>query len=238
MSSHGPFDMIIADEPYGDTAMKWDRRVSGWAQVAADRLSPTGSMWVFGSMKSLMRLGVPAGLRYAQDIVWEKHNGTGFAADRFKRVHEHSVQFIRADAPWSKVFNEVQRIAYYGPNKHVRQRNAARGKHLGKTGDIAYEDDGFRIVRSVLKFPSVRGGKHGTEKPVSLLELLIRTSCPPGGLVGDFFAGSGAAGEAAFRCGRNYIGCEIDPAMAEVARARLAELLPAAPVLSLGERAA
>ena len=37
--------------------------------------------------------------RYAQDIVWEKHNGSGFHADRFKRVHEHAVQFYRADAP-------------------------------------------------------------------------------------------------------------------------------------------
>ena len=40
------------------------------------------------------------GWKYAQDIVWEKHNGSGFHADRFKRVHEHAVQFYRADSPW------------------------------------------------------------------------------------------------------------------------------------------
>ena len=64
------------------------------------------------------------------------------------------------------------------------------------------------------------------EKPSVLLEILIRTSCPKGGLLGDWFAGSGAAGEACRLSGRRYIGCEIDPVMAERARSRLAALLP------------
>jgi site-specific DNA-methyltransferase (adenine-specific) len=59
-----------------------------------------------------------------------------------------------------------------------------------------------------------------------LIEILICTSCPPGGLVGDWFAGSGAAGEACRLSGRRYLGCEIDGQMAERARARLAALLP------------
>jgi len=67
---------------------------------------------------------------------------------------------------------------------------------------------------------------HPTEKPSDLLEILIRTSCPPGGLIGDMFAGSGAAGEAAMRAGRNYVGCEIDVEMATKATARLDFLLP------------
>jgi hypothetical protein len=107
MADEGPFDLIIADPPYGDTSLDWDRRVFGWTQIALQRLKPTGSMWVFGSMRFMLHLGTPAGFRYAQDIVWEKHNGSGFAADRFKRVHELAVQFYRADSPWGAVFNEV-----------------------------------------------------------------------------------------------------------------------------------
>ncbi len=53
--------------------------------------------------------------------------------------------------------------------------------------------------------------------------ILIRTSCPEGGLVGDWFAGSGAACRLT---GRRYLGCEIDAAMAERARARIAAVLP------------
>src|SRR2546422_454733 len=109
MGAEGPFDLIIADAPYGDTSLGWDKRVFGWAGVALQSLKPTGSMWVFGSMRFLLHLGTPAGFRYAQDIVWEKHNGSGFATDRFKRVHEHAIQFYRAETPWSEVWNEVQR---------------------------------------------------------------------------------------------------------------------------------
>lgn len=225
MAAEGPFDMIIADPPYGDTSLAWDRRVFGWAQVALQALKPTGSMWVFGSMRFLLHLGTPPGFRYAQDVVWEKSNGTGFAADRFKRVHEHAVQFIRADSAWGGVYNDVQRAPHIGPNRSVRSRKSNRGPHVGAIANQPYVDDGTRIVRSIIPSPSVRGGIHSTQKPVSLLEVLIRTSCPKGGLVGDFFAGSGAAGEACAMSGRRYVGCEIDPEMAAKARARLASNL-------------
>lgn len=72
-------------------------------------------------------------------------------------------------------------------------------------------------MKSVIEMKSVRGWSHPTEKPVALLSILIRNSCPVGGLVGDFFAGSGAVGEATALTGRNYIGCEIDPRMAATA---------------------
>lgn len=223
LAAHGPFDMVLADPPYGDTALAWDTKVRGWEAVALSLLKPTGSMWVFGSMRYFLAEGVPAGFRMAQDIVWEKPNGSGFAADRFKRVHEHAVQFYRADAPWAGVFNSVQREpAPPGANKHVRNSRPDRVAHKGSIGAMAYHDDGMRLVRSIIKAGRAPGAIHSTQKPTSLLEVLIRTSCPPGGLVGDFFAGSGAGGEACLLAGRRYVGAEIDPDMADKARARLA----------------
>jgi len=216
----GPFDMIIADPPYGDTALAWDQKVRGWEAVALAALKPGGSLWVFGSMRYFMVEGVPRGFRLAQDIVWEKHNGSGFAADRFKRVHEHVVQFYRADAPWAGVYNDVQRVpGEVNPSKNIKSR--AAGSHLNKIGLAGYEYGPTRIARSVLKVKAPRDGKHKTQKPVELLEMLIRTSCPLAGLVGDFFAGSGAVGEERSLADRNYIGCEIDAAMASAANARL-----------------
>lgn len=225
MPANGPFDLVIADPPYGDTALDWDKKVRGWEAIALSCLKPTGSMWVFGSMRYFLAGGVPKGWRYAQDVVWEKANGTGFAADRFKRVHEHAVQLYPADALWSTVYNDVQRQPYSGPDKHVRRRNVARGIHLGAIAHSSYQDDGTRIMRSIVPVPSVRGGIHRTQKPVALLEILIRTSCPPHGVVGDFFAGSGSAGEASAISGRNYVGCEIDPVTAAAARDRLSQSL-------------
>jgi site-specific DNA-methyltransferase (adenine-specific) len=225
MAGQGPFDLIIADPPYGDTALKWDKLVKGWEAVAFTCLKPTGSMWVFGSMRYFLRTGCPEGFRIAQDVVWEKPNGSGFAADRFKRVHEHAVQFYRADAAWGEVYNDVQRVAATTQNKSVRIRRQDRAAHAGGIGVVDYVDDGTRIMKSVIRAPQVRDGSHETAKPVALLETLIRTSCPPDGLVGDFFAGSGAAGEAAGLAGRRYIGAEFDPEKAARATQRLASNL-------------
>lgn len=231
MPSEGPFDMVLADPPYGDTSLSWDRKVEGWLTPAAASLKPTGSLWVFGSLRFLMHLGADfkaAGLRYAQDIVWEKHNGSSFHADRFKRVHEHVVQFYRADSPWAAVYNDP-RFTNDATKRTVRRKatRAAHTGHIEAGTPYVSEDGGPRLMRSVLQIRSAHGRAiHPTEKPCELLEILVRTSCPSGGLVGDWFAGSGAGGEACMMSGRLYVGAEIDSDMAAKAQARLASILP------------
>ena len=224
MVREGPFDCIIADPPYGDTSLSWDKMVRGWERVARDRLKPTGSMWVFGSLRYFMLAHRPmrrAGLRVAQEIVWEKHNGSGFHADRFKRVHELAVQVVRDDAVWADVYNDVQTTPDATAKTVRRKRRPTHTGHID-AGHYVSEDGGPRLMRSVIYARSCHGRAiHPTEKPVDLLEILIRTSCPPGGIVGDFFAGSGAAGDAAIMCGRSYVGCELDADYAAAAQLRL-----------------
>lgn len=225
----GPFDMLVADPPYGDTSLEWDRRCAGWVEAAVAMLRPAGALWVFGSMRFFQDMGPQfksAGLRFAQDIVWEKHNGSGFQADRFKRVHEHACQYYLAGASWADVYNEVQTT----PDAIARsvKRKKGRPAHMGNIDQAPYhsEDGGPLIMRSVIYMRSMHGRAiHPTEKPVELLEILIRTSCPPEGIVGDLFAGSGAAGEAAMWAGRRYAGCEIDFDMARKANDRLSSTL-------------
>ncbi|EXL06466.1 DNA methylase [Brucella anthropi] len=229
LPAHGPFDLIVADPPYGDTSLAWDRRVDGWLPLACEALRPTGSMWVFGSLRCFMATAdrfADAGLRYAQEIVWEKQNGSSFHADRFKRVHELVVQFYRSQTPWRDIYNEVQTT----PDAMARTiRRKQRPPHTGHidVGHYVSQDGGPRLMRSVIYVRNCHGRAiHPTEKPVGLLEVLIRTSCPPGGLVGDWFAGSGAVGDACRLTGRRYLGCEIDAGMAQRARDRLASILP------------
>jgi site-specific DNA-methyltransferase (adenine-specific) len=165
-------------------------------------------------------------LRLAQEIVWEKQDGSSFHADRFKRVHELAVQFYPAETPWGEIYNDPQTT----PDATARTvRRKQRPPHTGKIdpGYYVSHDGGPRLLRSVIYVRNCHGRAiHPTEKPSALLEILIRTSCPPGGLVGDWFAGSGAAGEACRLSGRRYIGCEIDPTMADRARDRIAAVLP------------
>ena len=226
---HGPYDMILADPPYGDTSLPWDQQVDGWISLARDALKPTGSLWVFGSLRSLMASAnqfAEARLKLAQEIVWEKQNGSGFHADRFKRVHELAVQFYRSETAWRDIHNDVQTTPDATACTARRKQRPPHTGHI-EAGHYLSQDGGPRLMRSILYLRNCHGRAiHPTEKPVGLLEILIRTSCPEGGLVGDWFAGSGAAGEACRMTNRRYIGCEIDPAMAERARARLAGLLP------------
>lgn len=224
MAGGAPYDMILADPPYGDTSLAWDQWVDGWERVAHACCSPKGSMWVFGSMRFFMATAgrfEDAGWRIAQDVVWEKHNGSGFHADRFKRVHEHVVQFYKIGSRWEDVHNEVQTT----PDAVQRTVNRKKGRpaHMGYIEQAPYAsiDGGPRIMRSVIPIRSKHGTAiHPTEKPIGLLEILIRTSCPAEGVVGDFFAGSGSCAEACIMTGREYVGCEIDPQMAEKARNR------------------
>jgi site-specific DNA-methyltransferase (adenine-specific) len=229
MPAHGPFDMILADPPYGDTSLAWDRRVDGWLTLARDTLRPTGSLWVFGSLRSFMATAnqfAAAGFRCAQEIVWEKQNGSSFHADRFKRVHELVVQFYRADTRWRDIYNDVQTTPDATPRTVRRKRRPPHTGHI-EAGHYVSDDGGPRLMRSVIRLRNCHGRAiHPTEKPTALLEILIRTSCPEDGLVGDWFAGSGAAGEACRLSGRRYLGCEIDADMAERARARIAAVLP------------
>lgn len=232
LAAHGPFNMLLSDPPYGDTSLAWDRRVAGWIEAAYAMLQPNGSMWVFGSLRFFLATGAAfdaAGWKLAQDIVWEKQNGSGFHNDRFKRVHEHAVHFYRAADKWADVFNEVQKTMDATPRTVRRKKHP--NHHLGEREASVYvsEDGGPKLMRSVIQMRNCHGRAiHPTEKPDALLEILIRTSCPVDGLVGDLFAGSGAGGEAAMRAGRRYVGTEIDPAMAGKARDRLGSILPMA----------
>lgn len=212
-------DLIVADPPYAETSLAWDRWPDGWLDTAA---TVTRSLWCFGSMRMFLdRSAEFAGWRLSQDIVWEKHNGSGFAADRFKRVHEHATHWYRGD--WANIHHDAPRVKV-----HYRTRgNASRGQvpHTGKIGSATWSDDGTRLIRSVIQAPSMwrRGAIHPTQKPLEILTPLIEYACPPGGTVVDPFAGSGSTLEAARLTGRKAIGVERHEPYAEAAARRLAQ---------------
>lgn len=216
------FDLVIADPPYGDTALGWDAgEPDGWRLAVRRVLKKTGSMWVFASMRMILARPDWTGWRFAQDVVWEKHNGSGFAADRFRRVHEHALHFYRDDAAWSDVFNAPQ-FTHDAVKRVVGRSN--QPPHTGKIAPSSYvsEDGGPRLMRSVLPVRSMHGSaEHPTQKPEELIRILVETSCPPRGAILDPFAGSGTTGVVARRLDRRATLIELDPTYAAMARRRI-----------------
>lgn len=213
----GPVDAVVTDPPYGDTSLNWDQPVKGWLDLVDTR-----QVWCFGSMRFWLEHGQDfgeAGWRYGQEIVWEKHNGSGFNADRFKRVHELAVHWYRGD--WRSLHKDPP--ITIGHRRVTATRKQDRTPHTGEIGESSY-DSTVRLQRSVLQVRSEHGrAVHPTQKPLGIVRPLIQYSCPPRGVVLDPFAGSGSTLLAARELGRRAIGIEVDEGFCEKAVARLAQ---------------
>lgn len=221
-------DACVTDPPYGETSFAWDRWVNHWPLIVQWH---TQSLWCFGSLRMfLTHRDDFAGWRLSHDtvgefevdtMVWEKHNGTGFANDRFRKVHELAAHWYQGK--WADIYHEVPRV----PKTFQRGgavsigRDGGRAQHTGSIGPNVYIDDGLRLVRSVLRAESVRRGIHPTEKPPAVVAPLIEYAVPPGGLMLDPFAGSCSGLLTARQLGRRSIGIEADEATCEKAAERL-----------------
>lgn len=215
----GAFDAVVTDPPYGETSLEWDRRASEWC-----RLVNAPQLWCFGSMRFWLGAAADfraAGWRYAQEIVWEKHNGSSFHADRFRRVHEFAAHWYRG--AWGSLYRRVPQTND-ATCRTVRRKG--RPAHTGEIAGSTYasEDGGPRLMRSVLRVRSCHGtALHPTQKPEGIVAPLIEFSVPPGGSVLDPFAGSGTTLVVARALGCSAVGIELDERFCEAAAKRLSQ---------------
>ena len=197
-------DAIVTDPPYGETSLEWDSWLTGWPTLC---VPVARSMWSFGSLRMFGEHWAEfAAWKLSQDVVWRKHNGSGFHNDRFRRVHELGAHWYRGD--WASVHHEAQ-VSMDATARQVRRK--CRPAHTGDIGESSYSsvDGGPRLRTSVIDCRSMHGRAiHPTEKPVAVLADLIQYAVRPGGLVIDPFAGSSSTLLAARLTGRRAIGIE------------------------------
>jgi site-specific DNA-methyltransferase (adenine-specific) len=210
-------DVAIVDPPYGQTSLPWDVWQDKWPQEVIKRCR---SLWCFGTMRMFMQHSEQFSmLRMSQDLVWEKHNGSSFHADRFKRVHESIAHFY--SGTWADIYKHVPTT----PDATKRQtRRKRRPNHMGhiEAGSFESHDGGPRLQRTVIYEPSCHGfAENETQKPIGIVRPLIEYSCPPSGLVLDPMCGSGTSLVAAKELGRRAIGIDCRESQCEIAARRL-----------------
>lgn len=216
----GSVDMVLADLPYGTTACKWDTRIPFeplWEQLHRVCKS-NAAMAMFGSepFSSLMRMSNLKRFKY--DWVWEKSAATGFLNSKKRPLQsiEMISIFYLSQCHYQPVFEN-------GAPYRVEQKGVKASANYGAQKYVTTENDGKRYPKSVLRFPKdkQKSKLHPTQKPVALLEYLIKTYTNEGDTVLDPTMGSGSTGVACKNLNRNFIGIEMDEKYFAIAKRRI-----------------
>jgi len=213
-------DFICADMPYGTTQCKWDPIINLellWPEIWRVA-KPNAAVVLFAQIPFSIKLGYSQLEYLRHEWVWEKPAATGFfnAKKMPLKAHENILVFYK-ELP---TYNPVKTT---GHARKTAGRKEIGSEVYGKGVKKTVYDSTERYPRSVVKFSSDRQKQnlHPTQKPVALLEYLVTTYTNAGETVLDFCMGSGTAGVATAKLGRNFIGIEKDESYFNVASQRL-----------------
>jgi site-specific DNA-methyltransferase (adenine-specific) len=220
----GSVDMILTDPPYGTTACKWDSIIPlepMWEQLNRV-IKPNGAI-VITSAQPFTSVLVMSNLKgFNCEWIYEKTNAKGFLNAKRKPLTSHESVLVFGKA---KTYNPQKwTIPEYLRTKRKHATSKTSGEVYGNTKLKRKEDDGSRYPTSVIGFSNRVGRSenyHPTQKPVALMEYLIKTYTNEGDTVLDFTMGSGTTGVAAKNLQRNFIGIELDDKYFEIAKERI-----------------
>ena len=217
----GSVDLVLCDLPYGTTACKWDTVIPFeplWEQYR--RVAKRNAAIVLTASQPFTTALISSNMRdFRYCWVWDKCIPSGFNYARFQpmRQHEDVLVFYR-EAPTYDSMGEP----YAKPITYKPASSASDSSHMTHTLDRDTKLTAtHKRKRSILTFPKVRAGDHPTQKPVALMEYLIKTYTNPGDTVLDNCMGSGTTGVAAVRHGRFFIGMELDDVYFKIAQDRI-----------------
>lgn len=216
----GSVDLILTDMPYGTTNCKWDTVIdleSFW--IEADRICRHNAAMVFTAAQPFTTTLINSNIKdFRYDLVWCKSKSSGFLnANRMPmRSHEDVLIFYKKlptynpqktdGSPYKRKSSKKQRCGLY--NAHLDTDSSS--------------ENGDRHPFSYQVFKNGNNGSvHPTQKPVELMEWLVKTYSDEHDVVIDMFMGSGSTGVACINTNRKFIGIELDPDYFKIAENRI-----------------
>jgi DNA modification methylase len=222
-------DAIITDPPYGTTACKWDSVIDFklmWEQLNRI-IKPNGAIVLFGSEPFSSALRMSNIKNYKYDWIWQKSRGSNFMLVKKQplKYHEQIHIFYKKQPKYNPIMKQAE------PHLIDKRTNLNPTFTKGalmlnrKLPAKRKKDNGLRYPRSVINFKSSPNKVHPTQKPVALMEYLIKTYTNELETVLDFTMGSGTTGVACSNINRDFIGIELDKEYFEIAEQRIKNLL-------------
>ena len=218
----GSVDMVLCDLPYGTTDCSWDAVIpfeslwEGYWRV----VKPNGAVVLTASQPFNIALAASQIRFYKYEWIWRKSTATGHANAKKQplRKHENICVFYRSPPVYNPQMTEGK------PYTIKRTKEVEIYSKGGAKLNPVTVNDGSRYPVSVLDIANEYAGRvHPTQKPVALMEYLIRTSTNEGDTVLDNTMGSGTTGVACVNTGRHFIGIERDPGYFAIAENRIAD---------------
>jgi site-specific DNA-methyltransferase (adenine-specific) len=221
-------DMVLADPPYGTTSCKWDTVIPFepmWRELKRIRKDNT-AVCLFGSEPFSSHLRMSNIKEYRYDWIWEKTRIVGPLTAKLRPMKAHEVISIfsklsATNGPHQKMSYFPQGLVEINRTKKNNRRNRAGSGFDRPCIKESWTQTKTNYPKDIIKFKSEFKTVHETQKPVALLEYLIKTYTKPGETVLDFCMGSGSTGLAAMNAGRDFIGIEKDEKYFEIAKARI-----------------
>ena len=215
-------DMILCDLPYGVTACKWDTVISFvplWEHYNRI-IKNNGAIVLFGSepFSSALRMSNIKNYRY--DWIWEKEQGTGnLTANKMPlKKTENILVFYKKLPTYNPQMTEGKPYTI----KRPYNSNEIFGGKTGTKDGYITKNKGLRYPTNILKFNrELKNRLHPTQKPVALLEYLIKTYTNEGEVILDNCMGSGSTGVACLNTNRKFIGIEQDDKYFNIAKERI-----------------
>lgn len=216
-------DMILTDPPYGQTPLEWDKSIdlnALWYHIRGI-CKPNACICIFAQEPFASHLRLSNLSWYKYDWYWKKERPTNiFQVKRRPAKYVENICVFYKELP---IYNQ-EKVVHEG-KKVSNSVNGFMTKTVSSNElkPVEYVDDGTRYQCEILKFNrDVRTENlHPTQKPVALLEYLIKTYTNKDQVILDMFMGSGSTGVACIKQQRKFIGIELDESYFNIAKSRI-----------------